>query len=79
GGGAPPGGGGGRRAAPAAGLARRAEALNAQRLEVFGSTELALLGTERIRTEHNCVPRDCVSLSTAEGPGSQVAGLMLFG
>ncbi|GAA3460855.1 DNA repair ATPase [Saccharothrix longispora] len=68
-----------RLAEQAAGLARRAEALNARRLEVFGSTELALLGTERIRTEHNCVPRDCVSLSTAEGPGSQVAGLMLFG
>ncbi|WP_158846994.1 DNA repair ATPase [Saccharothrix deserti] len=58
-----------RLAEQAAGLARRAEALNARRLEVFGSAELTLLGTERIRTEHNCVPRDVV----------QVAGLMLFG
>lgn len=50
-------------------LARRAERLNARRIEVFGGTELRLLGTERIRTEHNCVPRDIVS----------VGGLMLFG
>lgn len=50
-------------------LARRAEALNARRLGVFGGTELRLVGTERIRTEHNCVPRDIVA----------VGGLMLFG
>ncbi|WP_123745104.1 DNA repair ATPase [Saccharothrix texasensis] len=68
-----------RLAEQAAGLARRAEALNARRLDAFGGAELTLLGTERIRTEHNCVPRDCVSLSVAEGRGSQVAGLMLFG
>ncbi|MFJ6670843.1 DNA repair ATPase [Actinosynnema sp. NPDC091369] len=58
-----------RLAEQAAGLARRAEALNARRLAEFGSAELTLLGTERIRTEHNCVPRDVI----------QVAGLMLFG
>ncbi|RAY13764.1 DNA repair ATPase [Actinomadura craniellae] len=50
-------------------LARRARELNDRRLEVFGGTELRLVGTERIRTEHNCVPRDIVSLG----------GLMLFG
>ncbi|RZU72617.1 ATPase family protein associated with various cellular activities (AAA) [Micromonospora kangleipakensis] len=50
-------------------LARRAERLNARRLEVFGSTELRLLSTERIRTGNNCVPRDIVP----------VGGLMLFG
>ncbi|GAA4638490.1 DNA repair ATPase [Actinoallomurus vinaceus] len=50
-------------------LVRRAEALNARRLEVFGGTELRLVGTERIRTEHNCVPRDIAA----------VGGLMLFG
>ncbi|MFC0527942.1 DNA repair ATPase [Phytohabitans kaempferiae] len=50
-------------------LARRAEALNARRLEVFGSAEMRLVGTERIRTENNCVPRDIVS----------IGGLMLFG
>ncbi|MCW2915425.1 MAG: hypothetical protein JWN52_3493, partial [Actinomycetia bacterium] len=40
-----------------------------RRLELFGSSELRLIGTERIRTEHNCVPRDLVS----------IGGLMLFG
>ncbi|WP_223884596.1 DNA repair ATPase [Micromonospora craniellae] len=58
-----------RLAGQAAELARRAESLNARRLEVFGGTELRLLSTERIRTEHNCVPRDLVP----------VGGLMLFG
>nr|BFE61120.1 DNA repair ATPase [Dactylosporangium thailandense] len=58
-----------RLAAQAAELTRRAEALNARRTEVFGGAQLRLLGTERIRTEHNCVPRDIVS----------VGGLMLFG
>ncbi|GAA3844712.1 DNA repair ATPase [Sphaerisporangium flaviroseum] len=53
----------------AAELARRAEALNTERLAVFGGTELRLIGTERIRTENNCVPRDIVP----------VGGLMLFG
>ncbi len=42
-------------------LGERAEALNAKRLELFGSTELAVIGSERIRTENNCVPRDIVS------------------
>ncbi|MBB6118437.1 DNA repair ATPase [Nocardiopsis algeriensis] len=54
-------------------LARRTEELNARRLEVFGGTELALLGTERIRTEHNCVPRDVA------GVGHSVGDTMLFG
>ncbi|WP_028922046.1 DNA repair ATPase [Pseudonocardia acaciae] len=58
-----------RLAEQAAALARRAEELNARRLEVFGGAELRLVGTERIRTEHNCVPRDIAS----------VGGLMLFG
>ncbi|HEX8344600.1 MAG TPA: DNA repair ATPase [Actinoplanes sp.] len=50
-------------------LARRAEALNVRRLATFGSAELRLLGTERIRTDNNCVPRDI----------AEVGGLMLFG
>ncbi|HEX8632174.1 MAG TPA: DNA repair ATPase [Catenuloplanes sp.] len=58
-----------RLADQAAELARRAEALNAERVATFGSAELRLLGTERIRTANNCVPRDIVS----------VGGLMLFG
>lgn len=51
-----------RLAEQAAGLARSTEALNAQRVETFGSTALELVATERIRTENNCVPRDIVPL-----------------
>ncbi|MEU4540359.1 DNA repair ATPase [Streptosporangium sp. NPDC023825] len=58
-----------RLAEQAAELARQSDALNAERLAVFGGAELRLVGTERIRTENNCVPRDIVS----------VGGLMLFG
>ncbi|MEU7281895.1 DNA repair ATPase [Streptomyces sp. NPDC045431] len=43
-------------------LARRADALNTARVEAFGSTGLALLGTERIRTERTAVPRDAVAV-----------------
>ncbi|MEU8614504.1 DNA repair ATPase, partial [Actinoplanes sp. NPDC048791] len=50
-------------------LATRAEALNARRVETFGGQQMRLLGTERIRTANNCVPRDVV----------QVGGAMLFG
>ncbi|MGW2155455.1 DNA repair ATPase [Nonomuraea sp. NPDC001699] len=48
--------------AQAKALAVAAEEVNGQRLRVFGGAELRLLGTERIRTENNCVPRDIVSL-----------------
>ncbi|AVV45142.1 DNA repair ATPase [Streptomyces sp. P3] len=51
-----------RLTAQAAELARRAEALNARRTEEFGSTRLELTSTERLRTEHTCVPRDIVSV-----------------
>ncbi|MCK8433184.1 DNA repair ATPase [Streptomyces sp. D2-8] len=51
-----------RLTAQAAELGRRAEALNARRTEEFGSIRLGLAGTERLRTEHNCVPRDIVSV-----------------
>jgi hypothetical protein len=50
-------------------LARRSEALNSRRLEIFGGAELRLVGAERIRTEHNCVPRDIAS----------IGDLLLFG
>ncbi|MFJ1694647.1 DNA repair ATPase [Streptomyces sp. NPDC088252] len=53
----------------AAELASRAEALNARRTEEFGSTELRLTGSERIRTEQASVPRDLVA----------VGGRLLFG
>lgn len=39
-------------------LAKKANALNGERLELFGGTEMTVIGNERIRTEHNCVPRD---------------------
>ncbi|THV30076.1 DNA repair ATPase [Glycomyces paridis] len=39
-------------------LASRAESLNGARTDAFGSTGLSLLGTTRIRTANNCVPRD---------------------
>lgn len=51
-----------RLTAQAAELARRAEALNDRRAKEFGSTRFELSGAERLRTEHNCVPRDIVSV-----------------
>ena len=50
-------------------LAERAEELNTRRVHTFGGQQMRLLGTERTRTENNCVPRDVV----------QVGGSMLFG
>ncbi|MBM4377384.1 MAG: DNA repair ATPase, partial [Deltaproteobacteria bacterium] len=43
-------------------LARRADALNALRKETFGGQELAVVATERIRTENNCLPIDIVEI-----------------
>jgi hypothetical protein len=53
----------------AAELGAKAEALNTRRKKVFGGAELALVANERVRTEHNCIARDIVS----------VAGHLLFG
>lgn len=50
-------------------LGARLDRLNARRLEVFGTTQLAVLANERVRTENNCVPRDILN----------VAGNLLFG
>jgi hypothetical protein len=49
------------RAAGAALLAR-GQALNERRKATFGSTEPQLVATERLRTEHNCVPVDIVAV-----------------
>ncbi|MEV0419619.1 DNA repair ATPase [Streptosporangium canum] len=75
-----------RLAEQAAELARQAGALNTRRLEVFGGAELRLIGTERIRTENNCVPRDIVALGGVAGPPGGAdggpgrrQGLILFG
>ena len=43
-------------------LRARLERLNHSRKEVFGSIETKLLGTERITTSHNCLPRDMISI-----------------
>jgi hypothetical protein len=50
-------------------LSSRASGLNTKRLEIFGGTELGVLGNERIRTENNCIPRDI----------KEVSDLLLFG
>ncbi len=39
-------------------LRNRLDQLNAARKEVFGAIETKLLATERVTTNHNCVPRD---------------------
>ncbi|MFE0130986.1 DNA repair ATPase [Streptomyces sp. NPDC059037] len=43
-------------------LAERATALNDRRVDAFGSTELTLVGTESIRTEQPCLPRDVIAV-----------------
>ena len=43
-------------------LSARAEALNTKRIGIFGGMEMGLLGSDRIRTHNNCVPRDIVEV-----------------
>jgi len=43
-------------------LQSRLNELNELRKEVFGSIETQLLGSDRITTEHNCVPRDMLAV-----------------
>ncbi len=50
-------------------LSDRTKTLNTSRKELFGGTELTVAGSERVRTENNCVPVDVV----------QIGGRMLFG
>lgn len=47
-----------RLAAQATDLEQRLEKLNQARRQVFGSIDTRLVGTERITTANNCVPRD---------------------
>ncbi|RVU27859.1 DNA repair ATPase [Streptomyces antnestii] len=62
-------------------LAERATALNARRVEAFGSTGLTLAGTESVRTGQPCVPRDIVAVGdrllfgyhAAPGPAQETA------
>ncbi len=44
-------------------LGESANALNAERKQIFGGQELLVVGNERIRTEHNCVPRNLVNVN----------------
>ena len=39
-------------------LKERVEKLNKERKSVFGSIETKVLGSERIITDNNCIPRD---------------------
>ncbi len=43
-------------------LGTLATRLNDRRKEIFGGQELVVVGNERIRTEHNCVPRNLVNV-----------------
>lgn len=43
-------------------LQSRMARLNEQRQEVFGAVETSLVSTERIATEHSCVPRDLIAI-----------------
>ncbi|KAA5540259.1 AAA family ATPase [Roseiconus nitratireducens] len=43
-------------------LRARLKKLNEFRADVFGNIETKLVSTERVTTEHNCVPRDLVSV-----------------
>ena len=43
-------------------LRARLGQLNAARKDVFGSIEFALLSTDRITTDNNCIPQDIVSI-----------------
>ncbi|HEU4520636.1 MAG TPA: DNA repair ATPase [Thermoanaerobaculia bacterium] len=45
-------------------MSAKAEALNKRRIALFGGTEMALLGSDRIRTYNNCVPRDIVEVGS---------------
>ncbi|MCA9537450.1 MAG: DNA repair ATPase [Myxococcales bacterium] len=54
-------------------LRGRADDLNARRKSTFGGTELSVLANGRVRTEHNCLPRDVVSVN-----GQLLVGYQLF-
>jgi hypothetical protein len=50
----------GRLLTQAKALGERAEALNQRRRAEFGGQELTVIGSDRVRTENNCVPRNIV-------------------
>ena len=53
-------------------LAALADQLNARRLALFGGVATRLLSSARVRTEHNCIPRDIVNVGDRLLLGYQV-------
>jgi hypothetical protein len=53
-------------------LSGLAGSLNTRRLELFGGVTQSLLASARVRTEHNCVPRDIVNIGDRLLLGYQV-------
>ena len=53
-------------------LRDRLNSLNGARKDVFGAIETTLLGTERVTTAHNCVPRGGgpLQLTVKHSPGT---------
>ena len=45
-------------------LTGRLDKLNGVRKDVFGAVETKLVATERISTEHNCVPQDIIPVGS---------------
>ena len=43
-------------------LRRRLGLLNEARKDIFGAVEASLVATERVTTDHNCVPRDIIAV-----------------
>ncbi|ALG68338.1 DNA repair ATPase [Beggiatoa leptomitoformis] len=43
-------------------LGTKLNALNQRRIDVFGSTQMSIIGQTRVRTENNCVPRDILNM-----------------
>jgi hypothetical protein len=54
------------------GLAGLAQRLNDRRLELFGGVATRLIASARVRTEHNCIPRDIVNVGDRFLLGYQV-------
>ncbi|GAB4203914.1 MAG: DNA repair ATPase [Sandaracinaceae bacterium] len=54
-------------------LVERTARLDDARKKTFGSSELAVIANERVRTENNCVPRDLVSFR-----GTLIMGYKVF-
>src|SRR5688500_18337994 len=47
-------------------LRQRLQVLNEARQEVFGSIKTTLLATDRVTTEHKCIPRDMIPVGRSK-------------